>query len=262
VSVNCGAVLAFALFAHALFVHVFSIRLADGIIELRVNMQEIARNTFTISALLLTACIVLLRYSWKRLEAMISTMPPDKRRIRFELGSISDRNEYYKYEYIWGQFVACVFLALAIFGALIAISVMSGIMVGDVTGIYAKDNFELAVAAMRAGIFCLVMGMLCLGMVYVEDLVAVYRGEPSVTMTKLEQLPKRPPLDKARPKFFTVALITYIVILGLIEIFVPHNQWVKLAIAIVGGIVVIVSVRFGYRAYLRRRNKRIPTESN
>lgn len=225
-------------------------------------MQEIARNTFTISALLLTACIVLLRYSWKRLEAMINTMPPDKRRIRFKLGSISDRNEYYKYEYILGQFVACVFLVLSIFGALMAISVMSGIMVGDGTGIYAKDNFEFAVVAMRAGIFCLMMGMLCLGMVYVEDLVAIVRGEPSVTMTKLEQLPKLPPLDQARPRFVSAALITYTVILGLIEIFVPYNQWVKIAIAFVAGIIIIMSVRVGYRAYHRMRDRQLPTKNN
>ena len=193
---------------------------------------------------------------------MIDTMPPDKRRIRFRLGSVSDRNEYYKYEYIWGQFIACLFVILSISGAIVAIFVMSGVMVGDTTGIYAKDNFEFALVAMRAGIFGLMMGMLCLGMVYIEDLVAIYRGQPSITMTKLEQLPEQPPVDKARPKFFAVSLITYIIILGVIEIFVPYNQWVKMAIAILGGIVVIVSVRFGYSAYLRRRNKQSATESN
>ena len=193
---------------------------------------------------------------------MIDTMPPDKRRIRFRLGSVSDRNEYYKYEYMSGQFIACVFIILSIFGAVVAISIMSGMMVGDVNGIYAGDNFEVAVVAMRAGVFCLMMGMLCLGMVYIEDLVAIYKGEPSITMTKLEQLPEHPQVDKARPKIFAIMLITYIIILGVIEIFVPYNQWVKMAIAILGGIVVIVSVRFGYSAYLRRRNKQSATESN
>jgi len=192
---------------------------------------------------------------------MINTMPSDKRRIRFRLGSVSDRNEYYKYEYISVQFVACVLVVLSIVSAVVAISVMSGIMVGDANGIYAKDNFELAVVAMRAGVFCLMVGLLCLGMVYIEDLVAIYRGEPSITVTKLEQLPERPPHDKARPRFFAVSLITYIIILGLVEIFVPYNQWVKMGIAIVAGIIVIMSVRFGYRAYLRRRNKRIPAQS-
>jgi hypothetical protein len=226
-----------------------------------MDIQDIARNTFTISALLMTATIVLLNYSWKRLKAMVNTMPPDKRRIRFNLRSVSDRNEYYKYEYVSGQFIACVFLALSIFGALMAVSVMSGRMVGDATGIYAKDNFEFAVVAVRAGTFCLVMGMLCLGLVYVEDLIALYRGEPSITMTKLEQLPKRPPLDKARPKFLAVSLIAYVIVLALIEIFAPYNQWAKMAVAFAAAIVVVVSVRFGYRAYLRMRDKRIPTKS-
>lgn len=193
---------------------------------------------------------------------MIDTMPPDKRRIRFRLGSVSDRNEYYKYEYISGQFTACVFIILSIFGAVVAISVMSGMMAGDVTGMYAGDNFEFAIVAMRAGVFCLMMGMVCLGMVYIEDLVAIYKGEPSITMTKLEQLPERPPVDKTRPKIFALMLITYVIILAVIEIFVPYNQWVKMTIAILGGIVVIASVRFGYSAYLRRRNKRSAKESN
>ncbi len=227
-----------------------------------MDIQDIARNTFTISALLMTATIVILNYSWKRLKVLINTMPIDKRRVIFNLRSVSDQNEHYKYEYIGAQFIACVFLTLSLCGALMAVFIMSGMMVGDTTGIYTKDNFELAVVAMRAGVFCLFIGMFCLGMVYVEDLIALYRGEPSITTTKLEELPKRPPLDKARTNILAFLMSAYLIVLGLIQIFVPYNQWVKMTVAIVAAIVLFISARFGYRAYLRIRNKRIPTKNS
>lgn len=221
-----------------------------------MDIQDIARSTFTISALLMTATIVILNYSWKRLKVLINTMPPDKRRVRFNLRSVSDQNEHKKYEYIGSQFIACVFLTLSLCGALVAAFIMSGMMVGDTIGIYAKDNFELAVVAMRAGVFFLFIGMFCLGMVYIEDLISLYRGEPSITTTKLEELPKRPPLDKARLNILFYLLCGYVIILGLIQIFVPYNQWVKMIVATIAAIVLFLIERFGYRAYVRMRNRR------
>jgi len=225
-----------------------------------LEVVTIAQNTFIVSALLLTATIVLLNYSWKKLKAMIDTMPADKQRVRFNLRSISDTNERYKYEYIGAQFVACVFLALSLLGALVAIVVMSGVMVGDITGMYFEEDFEFAIVAMRAGILCFFLGIFNLGIVYLEDLVALYKGNPSITMTKLEELPKRPPLEKARLIISFFLMITYPIILVLILALVPYNQWVQITIAIVAGIILIISARFGYRAYLRIRSKKISTK--
>jgi len=220
----------------------------------------IAQNTFIISALLLTATIVLLNYSWKKLKAMIDTMPADKQRVRFNLRSVSDMNERYKYEYIGAQFVACVLLALSLLGALAAIFIMSGVMVGDIGGIYFEEDFEFAIVAMRAGVLCLYMGIFCLGIVYLEELISLYRGEHSITMTKLEELPKRAPLEKARLVVSFFLMIAYPIILVLILVLVPYNQWVQITIAIVAAIILIISTRFGYRAYLRIRNKKTSTK--
>jgi len=56
-----------------------------------MDIQEIALNTFTIAALLLTATIILLNLSWKILKPLIQTLPDDKHRIMiFKLKSISD----------------------------------------------------------------------------------------------------------------------------------------------------------------------------
>jgi hypothetical protein len=221
-----------------------------------LEVITIAQNTFIVSALLMTATIVLLNYSWKKLKAMVNTMPPDKRRVRFNTRSVSDYNEYHKYEYIGAQFIACVFLSLSLLGALVAVVGMSGVMVGDITGIYFEENFEFSVVAMRAGVLCLFLGIFSLGIVYLEDLVALYKGEPSITRTKLEELPKRPPLEKARLNIFFFLMISYTIVLGLIVALVPYSQWVQITLAIVAGIILIISARFGNRAYLRIRSKK------
>ena len=219
------------------------------------DVITIAQNTFTIAAVLLAATIVLLNYSWKKLKAMMGTMPWDKQRVRFDLRSVADRNEHYKYEHIGAQFAACVILGLSLLGSLMAVFGVSGVMVGDMSGIYFQDNFEFSVASMRVAVLCLVIGVFCLGIVYVEELISVYRGEPSIAMTKLEELPKRPPLEKAQLGLFVFATTGYMVILGLVVAFVPHSQWVQMTVAVVAGIGIILATRVWYRARLRAKTR-------
>jgi len=220
-----------------------------------MTVQEIAGNTFTISALLLTATIVILNYSWKRLRTLVRTMPKDKQRVRFNLRAISDPNEADKYVYIGAQFLSCVFLVISLAGALLALLQMSGVMVGDTSGPYAADNFQFAVVAMRVAVFGLVFGIFCSAMAYFEDLVALYSGTPSVATTKLEKLPKRAPADKAWSYTSAVVLCCFLVASGMIETLVPYNQWVKMAIALFVGIALLVAARFGYRFYIQIRNR-------
>jgi hypothetical protein len=225
-----------------------------------MDIQEIARNTFTIAALLLTATVVLLNYFWKRLKALIATMPEGKQRVMLcRLKSISDPVEREKYTYINLQFLACVFVILSFAGALIAVSFMPSVMVGDTAGYTIAENFEFAVVTMRAAVFCLFAGILFSAAVYLEDLIAMYTGGPSITTTKLEELQKRPPKDKVWSHLLFGLLQAYLVILFLIEVFVPFNQWVKMTIAIVVGIVLILGTRFGYRVYVRAHSRHIPT---
>lgn len=213
-----------------------------------MEIQEVARNTFTIAALLLTATIVILNYSWKRLRLLVNTMPIDKRRIRINSRTVTDRNERYKHEYIFIQLVACILFVVSLCGALIAVFVMSDVMIGNTTGIYAKDNFEFAVVSMRAGVFCLVIGMVAIGMVYLEDLYSLIKGEPAITTTDLIKLPELPQVGKAGANILTWSLFAYFVILGLIVGFVPYNQWIQGIIAIVAGIALIIVTYFVNRA--------------
>lgn len=224
-----------------------------------MDIQEIARNTFTISALLLTATIVILNYSWKRLRTLINTMPEGKRRVMLNLRLISDPNEADKCAYIALQFLSCVFLIVSLSGALAAVFQMSGVMVGDTGGLYAAENFEFAVVAMRVAVFCLFIGIFSSAIVYLEDLVALYTGGPSVATTKLEKLPKRALKDKTWSYTLVGLLCGFLIVLLLIELFVPFNQWVKMAIALAVGIALLVGARFGYRLYVRIRSRRVPT---
>jgi len=222
-----------------------------------MNLEEIAKNTFTIAALLLTATLVMLNYSWKRLKDIINTMPEGKRRVVFNLRSITDAAESDKYAYIGAQFFACVFLVLSFGGALAAVFEMSGVMVGDTGGIYAAENFEFAVVAIRIAVLCLFMGVFCSSMVYLEDLAALCTGKPSLVTTKLEELPKRPPKDKAWSYILSGLLSMFLLVLLLIELLVPFNQWVKMVFAFGAGVVLLVGTRFGYRTYVRIRRQRV-----
>ena len=219
------------------------------------DVVTIAQNTFTIAAVLLAATIVLLNYSWKKLKAMIGTMPLDKQRVRFNLRSVSDRNEHYKHEHIGAQFAGCVVLGLSLLGSLMAVVGMSGVMVGDISGTYFQDNFEFSVAAMRAAVLCLLIGVFCLAVTYAEELISLYRGQRSVAMTKLEELPKRPPLEKPRLGLFVFNMTGYIVIIGLVIALVPHNQWVQMTVALVAGIGLIAATQMWHRARLRARTR-------
>ena len=220
-----------------------------------MDIQDIAVNTFTISALLLTATIVFLNFSWKRLNILINTMPEGKRRVRFNLKSISEPVEREKYSYIGAQFLSCIFILLSLVGAVLSISVMAGVMVGDLGGLYAADNFELAVVSMRAAVFSLFIGLMISGLVYFEDLYAIYTGNPSRTITKLEELPKLKSYSKARSNILIILFLVSTIVIILIEIFIPYNQWIKMTVAAIVFILLFIGAGFGYRTYVRIRDK-------
>lgn len=227
-----------------------------------MDIQDIAQNTFTISALLLTANIILLNYFWKRLKTLIRTMPEGKRRVTFNLRSISDPVESDKYAYIATQFLSCILIIISVVGAIISVSVMSSVMVGDSVGLYAADNFEFAVVSMRVAVFCIFMAMMFSGFIYFEDLYALYTGRPSRTTTKLEDLPKPKFVSKAWSYIFVGLVSGFLVIIMLIEIFVPYNQWVKMTVASVAGIILFICARIVYRLYVRIRTRYITPKSS
>lgn len=226
-----------------------------------MDIQDIARNTFTVSALLLTATLVLLNYSWKRLKTLIKTMPSGKQRVTFNFRSISDPIESDKYVYISIQFISCILLILSLAGALIAVFIMSGVMVGDIEGIYVADNFEFAVVAMRVSVFCLFMGIFALALVYLEDLIAIYVGGLSIITTKLEDLPPKPVRDRTWSHIAAGLMFGFLIILFVIDVFTPFNQWAKMAIALAVGITLIIIARVSYRCYARKRSKQVSTTS-
>lgn len=227
-----------------------------------MDIQEIARNTFAISALLLTATIIFLNYSWKRLKTIIRTMPEEKRRVRFNLRSISDPVESDKYSYIGIQFASCILIIISLIGALITISVMSAVMVGESVGLHAADSFEFAVVSMRVAVLCLFMGIMFSGFVYLEDLYAVYTGRPSQTTTKLEDLPKPKHVGKAWANISFGLLSFYLIVMMLIDLLVPYNQWVKMTFTALAGIILFIIARIGYRIYIRIRTKSVSTKSS
>lgn len=227
-----------------------------------MDIQEIARNTFTISALLLTATIIILNYSWKRLKTLIRTMPEGKRRVRFNLRSITDPVESEKYAYIGIQFSSCVLITISLAGAILAISTMSAVMVGSSVGLHAADNFEFAVVSMRVAVSCLFMGIMFSGFVYFEDLYALYTGRPSQTTTKLEDLPRPKHTSKAWSNISFALLSFYLIVMMLIDLFLPYNQWVKMTIAGLAGIVLFVLARIFYRVYIRIQTKQVPSKNS
>ena len=199
-----------------------------------MDALDIAKNTFTIAALLLTASLIFLNYAFKRLKNIMRTMPKEKRRITlFRYKSIAEPSEAEKYSYIDVQFVSVCLFVFATVGALIAVSQMSGFMTGDFSGPYAADNFDFAVVSMRVGVYCLFMGAFLHGALYMEDIASLIWGQPSRIMTKLEELPKPLPTNKARSNLSFGWLISTIVITGVVNIFIKSNQWVKMALSLV-----------------------------
>jgi hypothetical protein len=132
---------------------------------------------------------------------------------------------------------------------------MSNMMVGDITGIYAEDNFEFAVVSMKAGTFCLFMGIVSLGLVYTKDLQALYTGKPSITTTDLRKLPQEKQKSKAQSNILFFLLCVGVVIIGLIEILVPYNQWIKMGISLLAITGLFIILRLCYIAYRKIWNK-------
>jgi hypothetical protein len=202
----------------------------------------------------MTAAIVLLNYSWQKLQRLIATLPEEKRRIRFNLRLVTDQNEHYKLEYIGTQFTACIFLAGSLFCALIAIFEMTGIIVGDVTGIFINENFEFAVVAMRCSVVLIFMSIFCMGIVYMEEMLALYSGKPSIASTPLNELPKLPIAGKGRASILYIILLAYFLTVVSISIFVPYNQWIKMLMVLVLGILILIIYRLCLKASLQKNN--------
>lgn len=222
-----------------------------------MDIYEIARNTFTIAALLLTASLILLNYSYKRLKNILRTMPQEKQQIKlFRYKSILDSPEHEKFVYIDMQFIACVFFALSFAGALLAVFEMSGVMVGDVGGIYAADDFEFAVVSMRVGVFCLFAGALSHGGLYLEDIAALLYGQPNRVTTKLEEMPKKSPSSRVWSNILAGCLCVGIVIMGLINLLIETNQWIKMTLSLIIWGFLFLIVLFARRIYLSKKSSR------
>lgn len=222
-----------------------------------MDIQSVARDSYVIAAFLMTFDLAALGYSWKRLRAIIKTMPGDKRRIRFRLGSVSDRNEGLKSEYMLAQFIGCIFLAVSFVGALIGFIVMSDTVMIGTSGVYALDDFELAVVCVRVASSVLFLAMFCLSMVHAEDFIAVVRNEPSVVMTELEKLPKRVATGKAERNILSFSLVAYVIVIGVVAVLVPYNQWVKMGLCIVAGIIILAVGRLVHKAYSRSQKEEV-----
>lgn len=223
-----------------------------------MNIQDIAKNTFTISALLLTATIVLLNYSWKRLKLIIKTMPDGKQRIVVNFNKISDQNERTKYSFILLQLGSCILFTLAFLGALFSMLFMSGVMTGDTSGISFADNFNLAVVSVRASVFCLFMGVIASGTVYLEEFAALYWGTPNLVTTPFEKLPSPKKVDKVWAYILIGLLCSSPLIMVLIDILIPYNQWIKMAIALFVLMFIYTCVRICYRLYVKNKTKITP----
>ena len=73
-------------------------------------------------------------------------------------------------------------------------------------------------------------------------------------MTKLEELPKPLPTNKARSNLTFGWLISTIVITGLVNIFIKSNQWVKMALSLVFMVLSYIVMRVVYRAYIGKKS--------
>lgn len=101
-----------------------------------------------------------------------------------------------------------------------------------------------------------------MGMVYAEDMLALYRGKLSISCTPLDQLPDLPPIDKRRANILFTTLSVYILILASISIFLPYNQWIKMLLAIAAGIIILIMSRLFLKACLQKRNKSLNTKDS
>lgn len=84
----------------------------------------------------------------------------------------------------------------------------------------------------------------------------------AIATTKLEGLPERPQTDKILSYILVGLMIMSIIILLLVQSYVPLNLWEKMAITLASITILFLTTRFVYRVYVRIQSRQIPRAEN
>lgn len=218
------------------------------------KIAETVGSVISMSLILMGFGIGLFGSSKARLEASLRTMETDRQQVRFSLPSSLPSDVKYgerlKVSLMVPLFIACVCLILTVFSAATAFFIMSGMTVSGPIFIDSTNSFQPALVAFNIARLLLVFGLFCLGMVYVQDFIAISKGATSITTGELKVLNKlfkgREP-SKAGLNFLFISPFVFVIVMAVIEILVPYNQWVKMGLALGAGVVLIVIGLFSTR---------------
>ena len=206
-----------------------------------------AQIVFIAATTLITISSVVLSSAWKTLRSMVSSLPIDRQRVRFNIESIKDEREKDKASIIMFQFMGCMCFIASIALSIFAIIGVASVMLGYNIGFYQQQNYQFGNDCLYIGIIFFTIGFLILGFTYIDRIRAITKGEPEIATTDLANLPIMPPAAIAqrrrRDRLLMILVIVCIFVMLVIQVINPAGTWTNVLLSL-AALALIVGLTF------------------
>ena len=231
--------------------------------EITISSAEIA---FAAAMALITISSAVLNSAWKTLRLMVSSLPNDRQRVRWDLRAIEDEREKDKASIIMVQFFGCLCFIASIAFSVFAIGGVMSVMLGYDMGFYQQQNYEFGEGCLLASGISFVIGFVVLGFTYIDKVNAITTGRPEIATTPLENLPPLPAHTIARRRRLDRLIMIWfpvcIIVLSAIQVVNPFGTWINVLLSIVALVLIwlltiaIMWVVNRIRAWVLNRRRR------
>jgi hypothetical protein len=146
--------------------------------------EQLAALIFSSSAIMMAIALVLISSCWKSLKELLSTLPPEQRKIIFILKHIGDKRKKYREELKGSLWLAILFLGLMVLSNLVSMLCVMRTMLGLHGGILGETSIflelqDIAVArwSVIASVLFLLMSLASLSFYRFSEFLAFRKGK-------------------------------------------------------------------------------------
>lgn len=139
-------------------------------------LEESAGLVFTSSAVVMGISLVMLSSSWKTLKDILLRLPPEQRKIIFNLRGIKDKRIKFREELKSSLYIASIFLGIAVFCNIASLISVGSAMVGLHGGPFELENYNGGRYMLLASVTFLSAAVISIGWFRISEAIAVKRG--------------------------------------------------------------------------------------
>ncbi|MDD5511395.1 MAG: hypothetical protein PHI12_11400 [Dehalococcoidales bacterium] len=184
-----------------------------------------SQGIFAAAVALIAISISVLYPSWRTINDILSSLPANGKKLRWNFRDITDDREKDKATILLIFFMGIVFFVLAVFSGLFAMMGVASQMIGYHFGFTQQENYDFGKWCLYISIFMLFLGFFATGLIYGIKLISLINGKPDPTTTSISQIKPLEHEDIAKRKGIVRQFILLIAILFITALVLETFNW-------------------------------------